>query len=158
MKKSLMALGIVLVFLGIIYSVVHFWELSSQNQKNTEQKAISTISIADATLNVEYARTDAERVLGLSGRESMPENQGLLFIFDTPNIYNFWMKDMNFPIDIIWIDENWRVIGITEDIKPETFPETFSPESPAEFVLEVNAGVASKIGIRVGDSVSGASK
>src|SRR3989344_1681259 len=80
------------------------------------------------------------RARGLSGRRSLEENQGMLFVFNTADYYNFWMKDMYFPIDIIWLNDDWRVIDLTENISPKNFPVTYQPRAPARYVLEVNAG------------------
>jgi hypothetical protein len=94
--------------------------------------------------------TPESRTLGLSGRESLPEDTAMLFVFDKPGIYKFWMKDMNFPIDIIWLDENKKIIHIEENIAPETYPASFGPEKDSLYVLEANAGFASKKGLQVG--------
>jgi len=72
----------------------------------------------------------------------MPANEGMLFVFSKPIEPAFWMKNMFFPIDIIWIDSTRTVVGITKKISPSTFPETFYPPSPVKYVLEVNAGQA----------------
>lgn len=113
-----------------------------------------TIQIGEANLKVETALTEAERARGLSGRESLREDQGLLFVYDEPGIYSFWMKDMNFAIDIIWIDENKKIIDITHDARPESYPSTFIPQSPAQYVLEVNSGWAERHGVEVGDTMN----
>ena len=79
---------------------------------------------------------------GLGGKISLPANEGMLFVFSKPIEPAFWMKNMFFPIDIIWIDSTRTVVGITKKISPSTFPETFYPPSPVKYVLEVNAGQA----------------
>lgn len=111
------------------------------------------LTINGETFIVEIARTDEERNLGLSGRETLPEGRGLFFIFNIPGKYGFWMKDMNFPIDIIWIDESWRVIGVERDINPETFPKIFYPVRAIKYVLELPAGTAKEKGIDDGSIV-----
>src|SRR3989344_6562762 len=69
----------------------------------------TTLSIGETQLIVEIADTDVTRENGLSDRLTLPENAGMLFIFNTDDYHHFWMKDMNFPLDLIWIDDNWRV-------------------------------------------------
>jgi uncharacterized membrane protein (UPF0127 family) len=74
------------------------------------------VIIAGVRLSVEVADTPAERGRGLSGREMLPENSGMLFVFDTPGRYGFWMYGMKFPLDIIWIDERLRVVYFVENV------------------------------------------
>ena len=102
---------------------------------------------------IEIADTPEERIKGLSGRESFDENTGLLFIHDEPGIYGIWMKDMNFPIDVIWLDENYYIVDIASDVQPDSFPEVFEPGVPALYILEVNAGFARRNGIETGDNL-----
>ena len=77
----------------------------------------------------------------------------MFFIFPLSARYGFWMKDMNFPIDIIWIDGSYRKVETTTNITPDTYPTTFHPYLPAKYVLEVNAGFVRKQNIYVGDRI-----
>ncbi|HEY4510000.1 MAG TPA: DUF192 domain-containing protein [Candidatus Paceibacterota bacterium] len=104
-------------------------------------------------LELEIMRTPGEQARGLSGRESREENAGMLFVYETLVTPGFWMKEMNFSIDIIWIDADKRVVDISENLAPETFPELFHPRSPVQYVLEVNAGWADAHNISIGDPV-----
>ncbi len=116
-----------------------------------KQSSSALLKIGGAELAIEVADSSAERTLGLSGRDSLGYNRGLLFIFKTEGLYSFWMKDMKFPIDIIWMDSRARVIEITSNVSPATFPESFTSQKSAKYVLEVNAGWASQNGIKIGD-------
>jgi uncharacterized membrane protein (UPF0127 family) len=112
------------------------------------------VIIAGVRLSVEVADTPAERGRGLSGREMLPENSGMLFVFDTPGRYGFWMYGMKFPLDIIWIDEKLRVVYFVENAQPcVNICETYEPPADALYVLEVNAGFVKKYGLKVGDVV-----
>ncbi len=102
---------------------------------------------------MDLAITARARMVGLSGRESLDEDRGLLFIFDQPGIYSFWMKDMNFPIDIIWISSDLKIVYIKPDASPLYYPETYKPEADAQYVLEVVAGFSEKNNLKIGDSV-----
>jgi len=108
------------------------------------------------TFRVELARTIIEHSRGLSGRERLGDDEGMFFIFGSSSVQHFWMKDMRFPIDIIWIRGD-RVVGTTENMEPEPTKSIFtltvysSPE-PADRVLEVNAGTVATYGIRAGDA------
>ncbi|MDX1535781.1 MAG: DUF192 domain-containing protein, partial [Candidatus Spechtbacterales bacterium] len=74
-------------------------------------------------------------------------------VFNRPGTYSFWMKEMNFPIDIIWIGEDMRVVDITKNAKPESYPKRFSPSVLAQYVLEVVAGFSDEHGVEIGDSI-----
>ncbi len=80
----------------------------------------------------------------------MPREFGMLFIFPELGRQSFWMKDMLFPIDIIWVDADKKVVGIASDVLPETYPETFAPPSEIKYVLELNSGGAASYGIATG--------
>jgi uncharacterized membrane protein (UPF0127 family) len=108
------------------------------------------IKIGDTSVRVEVADTFETRAKGLSGRESLPDGRGVLFVFDKSDRYGFWMKNMNFAIDIVWIAEGFEVVGITEEVAPETFPEIFYPPEPVKYVLELPGGKSRNSGIDIG--------
>lgn len=122
-------------------------------KNNTVNNPNGTVHIKGAELLVEVADEDSERARGLSGREKLIQNTGMLFIFQEPTVPHFWMKDMHFPIDIIWIGSDKQVIGIEHSVTPTTFPQTFSPPEPILYVLEANAGWAQKNNIIIGERV-----
>ena len=113
------------------------------------------ISINGIRIEIERANTIEEKAQGLSRTTNLGEYQGMFFPYDEPGIYSFWMKDMQFPIDIIWIDEGYKIIDITKDIQPDSFPQLFQPQYPAKYVLEVNAGFSDKNSISIGNVVVG---
>ena len=115
--------------------------------------SLPQLEIGNATIKIEIADTETERTQGLSDRTNLAPDTGLLFIFPTITTPNFWMKDMFFPIDIIWLDENWKIIGIEKNLTPETYPKLFFPPSPIKYVLEVNAGFSTKNNLKTGDQV-----
>ncbi len=117
---------------------------------------IKQVKIAGQNIKVDLALTSAVQAQGLSGRASLAEDQGMLFIFDTAGNYPFWMKDMNFAIDIIWLSEDLKVIYIKKDARPELFPETYGPNKSmknTKYVLEVVSGFAEKNNLKVGDKI-----
>ncbi|MEK7502976.1 MAG: DUF192 domain-containing protein [Patescibacteria group bacterium] len=124
---------------------------SSAYRASSGQKMI--VNISGRKVEVDIANNEKERNKGLGGRKNLPEDSGMLFIFEIPAKYSFWMKDMRFPIDIIWIEENKKITAISENIAPETYPASFSPSEPVKYVLEVNAGWADKNGVKSGDSI-----
>ena len=113
----------------------------------------SSVKINDTEIKVDVAHSAEEKLQGLSGRESLLENTGMLFTFDHPGRYVFWMKDMNFPIDIIWIGADRQVVHIEHNVRPESYPENFAPTSNALYVLEVESGFSKKHNFKIGDPV-----
>lgn len=110
----------------------------------------SRMHLGVGAFELEKVDTDAARQKGLSGRDSLPSNAAMLFIFDTDDHWGIWMKDMKFPIDIIWLDKDYTVVDIKENASPESYPDVFRPRVPARYVLEVNAGVVSNNAILIG--------
>jgi uncharacterized protein len=103
---------------------------------------------------VEVAYTPAEQERGLMFRKGLAENHGMLFMFEQENAYGFWMKNMRFPIDIIWVDRDKKIIDIYQYALPcKEICKTMVPKSAAKFVLEVSAGFAQRHRIRLGDSL-----
>ena len=89
----------------------------------------------------------------MSGQDALKKDEAMLFIFDEPGMHGFWMKDMRFSIDIIWIDENLRVVHLEENVSPSSYPESFIPSVDAKYVLEIYTGQAAAQGIGLGDAV-----
>lgn len=116
-----------------------------------------TIDIAGRTIQFELADEPKEQSLGLGGRTGIEENQGMLFTFTVPDFPIFWMKDMNFPIDIIWLRHNEIVdISAEAQIQPGAKDEAllqYTPKQPSDYVLELKAGWAARNGLKIGDKV-----
>ena len=115
-----------------------------------DYRADRIVAAASQQIRTEVVSSDQEQEKGLSGRECIGPNHGMLFIFSEPGRYNFWMKDMKFPIDILWLDSEKKVIEVTADISPDSYPQTFTSANPASYVLEVKAGQAAKLGLYPG--------
>ena len=88
---------------------------------------------------VKIADSLAERAQGLSGTAALAPDEGMFFIFERAGIYGFWMKDMNYPIDIIWLNDELQPVGATKTISPDTFPAVFYPPVPVRYVLEISS-------------------
>jgi uncharacterized membrane protein (UPF0127 family) len=109
--------------------------------------------VNDITVRVDIADTEAERVQGLSGKKAIKEVDGLLFVFPESDFHSIWMKDMNFPIDIIWIDENLKVVGIEKGVTPDTYPRAFRPSRPVKYILETNVHFSDTYSFKAGHEV-----
>ena len=126
-------------------------------QINKTPTPAAKVTIDNQTFSVEIATTSAEQQQGLSGRNSLPQDQGMLFIFKTPDRYAFWMKGMKFPLDIVFINKN-KIVSISHDVPaPKDTNEAnlpvYTPDSPADQALEINAGLAKKFDFQKGDDV-----
>jgi uncharacterized membrane protein (UPF0127 family) len=103
----------------------------------------------------ELAVSDEERAQGLMFREKIDEDQAMLFLFEEEVIHSFWMKNMRFSIDIIWLDEEKRIVHIEKSVPPcpkDPCP-SYVPAEKASFVLEVQAGFVEKHGLRLFDRI-----
>jgi uncharacterized membrane protein (UPF0127 family) len=114
------------------------------------------LSINNHVFTYEIAITPQEQMKGLSGRDLLPDNHGMLFVYNRKEQYAFWMNQMKFPIDIIWIDDT-KVVDITKNV-PTPAPgdqlPTYAPKRPVNRVFEVAAGTADRFGIKEGDEVT----
>lgn len=110
-----------------------------------------TLTFGSTTISVDIADTEAKQVQGLSGRTGLAENSGMLFVFETSAQWGIWMKDMNFPLDIIWLDKEFKIISVKENATPDSSPEVFKPSRPALYVLEVPAYYISSHNIKIGE-------
>lgn len=105
-----------------------------------------------AKLDIEISKTDFEIQTGLMYRDGMKENQGMLFVFDEISERNFYMKNTRFPLDLIFLDHNKKVVSFQENAQP--LDESSLPSNAlAQFVLEVNAGLCEKWFLEVGDTM-----
>ncbi len=132
--------------------------LACASQKGSEptvpapRVVVETSSGARLAVDVELARNDRERARGLMDRPSLPENAGMLFVFDESAVQSFWMKNTLIPLDMLFISDDGHVVGIVESAEPRTLsPRTVG--KPSRYVLEVNGGWSRAHGVRAGDRV-----
>ena len=155
MRRLLILFGSAAAALAaVIYAPVSL--APGQNPPAEERIAEPYLEIGNADIFVEIARDPAAVQKGLSGRASLAPERGMLFIFPKPDYYRFWMPDMHFPIDIIWIADG-KVAGITKNVSPEfdpSNPHFYLPPVAVRYVLEVNAGFSEMHGIAAGDPVT----
>ncbi len=117
------------------------------------QYKITRININGTEIHALVADTPALQHLGLGGRTGLGSDEGMFFVFPSDKKYSFWMKDMRFSIDMIWISSDARIVYMAENISPETYPTSFAPSSPARYVLEMTAGYATTHHFKVGNQV-----
>lgn len=112
----------------------------------------STVRLAGQTVRVDVADTPASREQGLSGRMGLAPDEGMLFVFPADGVYAFWMNDMLFSIDILWLSASGTVVYMAENATPDSYPATYKPNTPARYVLELPAGWAKAHNLKIGDS------
>ena len=113
---------------------------------------VGQLRLGNTVLTVEVANTPDAQARGLSGRAGLADDAGMLFTYVTSTTPRFWMPQMRFALDLIWIADG-RVVAITPGVSPDTYPDTFSPPQPVTQVLEVNAGWAASHGVAAGTAV-----
>ena len=139
-KFLFIALVIILVFV-ILFN-------PSENNRYVE------VHVGNIKVNAEVADTFLKRTRGLMGRKSLQENEGMIFSFDTEGYYGFWMMNMEFPIDIVFISENKTVVDFMKNVQPcELVCETHRPREKTMYVLEVEANFAEKHELKIGSKV-----
>ncbi len=117
------------------------------------------VRVDELVFPVELAADPETRIRGLSGRASLDSGTGMLFVFENSERFRFWMREMEFSLDIVWISSGCTVVDVSVDV-PFPDPSTplndlprYSPESTAKYVLEINGGEAEALGLGVGDRV-----
>jgi len=116
---------------------------------------ISRVCHNNFCFEVELAITPTEKARGLMLRQFMDDSKGMLFVYDEEDTHSFWMKNMQFPLDIIWINANKDVVYISKETQPcKTKPcESIMPDVRAQYILEINAGLTDRLNIKVGDKL-----
>lgn len=138
---------------GIITVLLAFFTFQRLAETPAGTTKTVTLNVQGTTFQLEVVDDPSERQQGLSGRERLVEGTGMLFVFEETGEHCFWMKDMRFSIDMIWLDGNKKVVDIREAVTPESYPESFCPDEPARYVIELNAGAARQAGIAVGSEL-----
>lgn len=113
----------------------------------------TSITLGDEVFALEVADSSATRERGLSGRIGLAPNTGMIFVFENLGRYSFWMKDMIFPIDMIWLRDDWCIVHIVADADPESYPTIFAPPVPALYIVEIGAGEAARLGLKNGSCI-----
>ena len=141
----------ILSFAAFFAATVWFSLINRESIGIPTSADIKYVRIAEQDIKVELALSKEAQTRGLSGRDGLAEGEGMLFVYSRPGRYSFWMKDMKFPIDIIWIGEDMRVVYIKESAEPASYPDVFVSGADAKYILEVNAGFSEKNSLKVGD-------
>lgn len=150
-NKKIILVGGILVVLVVSGVLIKIFSYNNDSVQSTDRATVTSPQGVDILVRV--ADTEKTRMQGLSGVEQLGITEGMWFVFPQVGYYAFWMKDMNFPIDIIWIDENFIIIDRVVNVSPDTYPKTFTSSGPVKYVLEIPAGTADLHGFTIGELV-----
>ncbi len=146
-KKKLITAFLLLL---ILVFTISFYSNQNKNFKGYKK---NKVLFKNKTYTLFIADTEEKRSKGLSDIPSIKSNEGMLFTFEKPDYYFFWMKDMKFPLDFIFINQN-KVVNIFENISPSPYLNSFTSSEKADKVIELNSGEIKKSPIQKGDTVS----
>lgn len=150
-----MLVGLV-VLISTLFALLTTGILGSAAFPQAAQSGYATsIAVDGVPLRVAIADTPEERIQGLSGQPRIAENQGLLFVFDERGKYPIWMRNMEFSLDVYWLDGRGVIVDMWQNAHPESYPQIFEPREYAYYILEVNAGFSEVYNIDIGDQVTG---
>lgn len=148
--KYILYSALAVIFFVALFAFTRFSPTPAQNVYSDYPH---TVELDGNTIRVAIADTPETRAQGLGERTGLMSDEGMLFIFPVSGKYTFWMKDMNFSIDILWLSSEGSIIYIVERVSPSTFPHSFVSKAPARYVLELPAGYVGAHGVRVSDVV-----
>jgi len=148
-NQALIPIAIAAVIIGIVGVL----SIPSDSKLESVEFPRGTIKVDDKVLEVQIADTEARRVRGLMFQNQMPYSEGMIFVFNESGIYSLWMLNMQFSLDMIWFDENGKVVHIEQNIPPcKSATEIMAcqsivPSGNAKYILEVTSGFVKEFGI-----------
>lgn len=140
MKKIVYFLFIIILFSGC----------------QAEVLAKKQVCLKDSCFTMEVAETPNQQAKGLMYRQSLGEKEGMLFVFSKPDLHGMWMKNMNFSLDMIWLNSSYEITEMRENIAPcqSINCSSYGTVSASMYVLEFPAGTIKKIGLKIGDKIN----
>ena len=162
MNQTSITMGALLLLLGlVVLGYFSYLAMGEVEQSDMDIEMVTAeffaplvpMTIGGVAVEASVAATPEERRRGLSNTPFLPPDVVKLFVFDEPGEWGFWMRDMSYPIDIIWLDEAGEVVHIEAAVHPDTYPETFTPDVPALYVVETEAGFVAEHDIQIGTAV-----
>ena len=146
--KKIFLFSLILFAVFLVFSLSNYFFYKNPYKPNALVK--------NHFFKLEIAKTDQQKTTGLAKYNTIPQGFGMLFPFGKPGMYAFWMKNMKFPIDIIFIRDG-KIVRIFSNVPPPKFPDSplpiYKTDSLTDTVLEINAGLSEKYGFKNGDSV-----
>ena len=119
-----------------------------------QSRPTATLVSGSYEYTLEIVASKAAQAKGLGGRENLAQDRGMLFVFEKPATQCFWMKDMQFPIDIIWLDNAKKVTSVVPNVSPDSYPMQYCGDATTKYGIELKAGEAKRAGLSIGKQVS----
>ena len=135
---------------AVIVGVSGLISIPSESKLESVEFPMGTIKIDEVPLQVQIADTEPRRVRGLMFQDQLPYDQGMIFVFDKPGLYSLWMLNMQFSLDMMWFDDDGKIVHIEQDVPPCKTPmqiascQSIIPEGQSSYVLEVTSGFIDK--------------
>lgn len=153
MKYVFAGVALIAIFLLILQGAPLFYYPPAAVSTPANAREVRTVELRGQTIRVSVADTESARRQGLSGRGGLEADEGMLFVFPEDGKYAFWMNDMSFSIDILWLSADGTVVYMAQNVSPDTYPRSFAPDRPARYVLELPAGYVKAYTVSTGDIV-----
>ncbi|OGG77494.1 hypothetical protein A3B35_03630 [Candidatus Kaiserbacteria bacterium RIFCSPLOWO2_01_FULL_54_24] len=151
--KRILTVALLLTAIAFLISLVYKPLSVPSLVEEKSGPRVHTVVLAERTVFVDVADTPEKRSVGLSGREELAPDEGMLFVFPEDGMHAFWMKDMGFSIDILWISREGLVVDMQQKVSPETYPAAYVPRKEARYVLELPSGWIERYTVGLGDVV-----
>ena len=166
--KSNLTLLLILFFCLIVLSLAWMWYSQVRHEMKADEilnrnRGMDTampsgyktkaLVLGGKNFTADVSDTDELRELGLSGRAMLGDSQAMIFEFPQNGIHKFWMKDMFFEIDMIWLNDKKEIVHIEKSATPDSYPKTFGPNGLSRYVIEAESGISDELGLKVGDKV-----
>lgn len=146
------------VVTGLISGLVIKFEPGQRDCYKNDRLETKQVSIKGSKITAEVAVRSSDQAQGLSNRDCLDDDRGMLFVYDKPKQSTdicFWMKGVNFPIDMVWLDQDKKVVHIEHNVQPESYPDkSFCPSMAAQYVLELGAGKSAELGLKAGEQLT----
>lgn len=137
--------GLIIMLLALAAGGIFWWQ----------QHPGQLVRLRGHVYQTSIMRTEAEREQGLSGTDSLPDGQAMLFVFPNDSKWGMWMKDMQYPIDMVWLDRGKRVTYVVRNAQPSSYPDTiYRPSVSSRYVIELPSGTIERTGIAEGNQAT----
>ncbi len=150
---SLVIIFIIFILIFIFFHKKNLNIFNTSYQNLSIEKRVQVFNNVPSFKKIYLVSNSHDRTIGLSGFESISDDEAMVFIFNYPAKYSFWMKDMKFPIDIIWVGEDGKIADMKESAQPQDFPETYTPKNNAQYVIELQSGFIKRHNLSLGQKV-----
>jgi len=151
--KRILTVALLLTAIAFLISLVYKpLSIPSLIEEENGSRA-RTVVLAERTVFVDIADTPEKRSVGLSGHKELAPDEGMLFVFPEDGMHAFWMKDMSFSIDILWLSRGGLIVDMQQKVAPETYPAAYVPRKEARYVLELPSGWVERYTVELGDAV-----